>query len=460
MTAEGPVLVRPLQGDAPALPADAETQGRGGLRSKLSKAFLLQAAAITCGTILGIYAASTVLEDVLIKRALTEEAQHYLKLLDANPGQSEPDTHNMRGYLRRPGQGLERVPVVMHELDPGFHTVRMPDSRPLVYVNDSAHGRLYLSFDQQHVSKLVLLFGIVPLMLVLIFIYVATLIAYRISKRAVSPVVWLANVVRSWDPRRPDNAALAPEKLPDDFEGESQVLGDALYAYSSRIAELIERERTFTRDASHELRSPLTVIKIATDVLLADGECDAFTERNLKRIQQASRDMESLIEAFLILARDADSGMPCEEFLINTVLREEVERATPLLSGKEVQIRVEEHAQLLIEASAKVVGVLLGNLVRNACNYTERGSVVATVHADRVEIADTGCGMSEAELAQVFQAFYRVSGTNKGGHGVGLAIVKRLSERFGWPVQMQSSSGVGTRVSVHFPQAKVQPEPR
>jgi signal transduction histidine kinase len=78
------------------------------------------------------------------------------------------------------------------------------------------------------------------------------------------------------------------------------------------------------------------------------------------------------------------------------------------------------------------------------------------VHADRVEIADTGCGMSEAELGQVFQAFYRASGNNRGGHGVGLAIVKRLSERFGWPVEIQSQRGVGTRVTVRFPQAQAQ----
>lgn len=125
---------------------------RPGLRSKLSKAFLLQATAITCATILGIYAASAVLEDVLIKRALGEEAAHYLELLDQEPNHPEPNTHNMRGYLLRPGVPADTLPDDLRALQPGFQTMTTAEGQPLVYVRDSTHGRLYLRFDQQHVG--------------------------------------------------------------------------------------------------------------------------------------------------------------------------------------------------------------------------------------------------------------------------------------------------------------------
>lgn len=222
--------------------------------------------------------------------------------------------------------------------------------------------------------------------------------------------------------------------------------------YARRIAELVERERTFTRDASHELRSPLTVIKIATDLLLADGGCNGFTRRNLDRIRRATRDMESLLEAFLILARDTESGVPAEDLLVNTVLREEIERAQSLLLGKPVEVKFEERCLLLLHAPAKVVGLVLGNLVRNAFLYTAAGSVTLSVEADHVRIRDTGVGMDAGAHDHSFVALCQQQGGR--GFGVGLSIVRRLTERFGWPVRMDSVPGHGTDVRVGFPQAR------
>lgn len=425
-----------------------------GLRAKIGIAFILQAAAISCATILGIYAAAAVLEDVLIKRALREEAAHFLKRRADNPAHPIPDTHNMSGFLLPGNESTDILPFFLQDLTPGFHNIRLPDQRPLVYVEEGPHGRLYLLFDQQHVGQLAFFFGLLPLAMVLLFIYLTSFFAYRLSRRAISPVIWLAGEVRRWDPKAPNLAALAPESLPPDLEGESQILADALYNLGKRIQSHIERERTFTRDASHELRSPLTVIKIATDVILAEDDVDPYIRRNVVRIQRSSRDMESLIEAFLILARDADTGLPAEDFLINTVVREEMERAEPLICEKPVQLTLVEEARLMLNAPAKVVGVLLGNLIRNACIYTDHGEVRVIIGYDAVRIEDTGCGMSEEELERVFQPFFRAGNNNRSGHGVGLAIVRRLSERFAWPVEMQSRVGVGTTAVVRFPQAQ------
>jgi signal transduction histidine kinase len=426
-----------------------------GLRKTFSKALVLQAVAITCGTILGIYAASAVLEDVLIKQALTREAEHFAKLVAQDSSVPPPNVYNMQGYLRaRSGENRLEIPSEFRDLEPGFHSPRINGSRPLVFVEDIPQGRLFLKFDQQQVGRLALMFGIIPLVFVLLLVYVSTLIAYRLSKRALSPLLWLTNVVRNWDPKRPDPEALSPARLPEDLEGESQVLGDALYTYSLRIKELIERERNFTRDASHELRSPLTVIRIAADILIEEGELDAFSLKNAQRIKQSARDMESLIEAFLLLARDEESGVPHEDVLINTLVREEMERAEPLLAGKAVSLHYQQSCELMIRAPAKVLSVMLGNLIRNACSYTEKGSVTVRVESDRVLVEDTGVGMTEEDANRAFQAFFRAQGSSsRSGYGVGLAIVRRLSERFGWPVQLKSELGKGTKVTICFPNA-------
>jgi signal transduction histidine kinase len=98
-----------------------------------------------------------------------------------------------------------------------------------------------------------------------------------------------------------------------------------------------------------------------------------------------------------------------------------------------------------------VLAVMLSNLLRNACLYTEQGMVTATVGKDFIRIDDTGVGMSEEELAQAFQPFFRGKGSGKGGHGVGLTIVRRLADRFRWPVELSSTLGVGTSATIRFP---------
>jgi signal transduction histidine kinase len=428
-----------------------EQLARSGLRAKLGIAFILQAAAISCGAVLGVYAASAIIEDLLIKTALREEATHYYDLLAKNPQQPLPDTHNMLGYLQRPQDAVARLPADVRDLPVGFNTIFRGASKHLAFVSQRPTGKLVLLFDQSHVGRLAFLFGMLPLVMVLLFVYLTSFATYRLSKRAISPIIWLANEVKKWDPKHPDADALSPQHLPTDVEGESQVLGEALYGFSQRISEFVARERTFTRDASHELRSPLTVIKMAADVLLTEEDLDPYVEKNLRRIQVATKDMEALIEAFLILARDSSTGLPSEELSLNALIRDEVERAELLIGDKKIRLEFIEHSCRGLNAPAKVVGVMVGNLVRNACIYTDEGSVLVTLQGDTVTIVDTGPGMSIEDLGQVFQPFFRGPESKRGGHGVGLTIVRRMSDRFGWPIKIESQLGVGTRASIRFP---------
>jgi signal transduction histidine kinase len=436
-----------------AEPADAQSPPRQGLRGKLWIAFVLQIAAISVATLLSVYGAWIVLRDVLINQALVDEAAHYWQRYEKTPNAAVPDTYNMRGYLSLPSDH-SHVPATLRALPPGYHSVRLEQHENLVNVSDAPDGRgtrLYLVFEQEQVDRLAFWFGFVPLTVVLGVIYVTTWFTYRVSRRAVSPVIWLANQVRAWDPKNPDLSALEPHSLPADADGDVTLLAGAIHGFAARLDEFVDRERNFTRDASHELRSPLTVIKIAADVLLTDVELDEFGTRSVTRIKRAARDMEALIEAFLILAREADVGLPEEDFVVNDLVREEVERAQALVGGRPVEIRMVEDAQFALHAPPRVLAVMLSNLLRNACLYTDQGTVTATVGVDSICIEDTGSGMSEEDLARVFQPFFRGQGSARGGHGVGLTIVKRLSDRFHWPVELRSRHGVGTTAIIRFP---------
>jgi signal transduction histidine kinase len=426
---------------------------RTGIRRKIWTVYVLQVAAISLATILGVYGAATVLEDVLIKRALSGEAAYYWQRNARDPQASVPDTNNMSGYLARPGEDKTRLPEPLRALNPGYHRIQHDRTFMLVLVSDGPPGRLYLVFNQEQVGRLAFIFGFIPLIVVLLIIYLTTWLTYRASRHALSPVIALAKAVREWDPKRPDLAALDPQNLSSDPDGDVETLARALHGYASRIEEFVERERNFTRDASHELRSPLTVMKVAADVLLEE-ELSPFAQRAILRIKRSVRDMEAMIEAFLILARESDTGLPQEDFIVNDAVREEIERAQPLLEGKPVTLSLDEQATFALHAPPKVFAAMIGNLIRNACLYTEAGNVRVAIGADFVSVEDSGIGMSEDELAQAFRPYFRGNRSTRGGHGVGLTLVRRLSDRFGWPVEMHSRLGAGTTVTIRFPQVQ------
>jgi signal transduction histidine kinase len=420
-----------------------------GLRRKLRTAFV-QAAAISIAIVLGVVGASAVLKHVLIQRALQQEAAHYWQRLVTDPHAAMPDTYNMTGYLLPP-QTAAGLPPALRPLGVGYHALPRAQGGSLVLVEERKGKRLFLLFKQEQVDSLAFWFGVVPLVLVLAAVYLTAWLTYRSSRRAVSPVIWLARQVEQWDPMKPDASALDPRQLPGDVEGEALTLANSLHGFASRIGRFVEREHNFTRDASHELRTPLTVIRVAGDLMQGDQALSPSSRRSLARIQSAGRDMEALIEAFLILAREGDTGLPDDDFDAMEVLHEEIDKARPLLQGKPVQLQLRELAPLRLRAPARVFSVLVGNLLRNACHYTDAGSVTVTVRADSVAIEDTGVGMSTDELARAFDPFYRGGDQRREGQGIGLSIVRRLSERYGWPVKLESKAGAGTTATISFP---------
>lgn len=431
-----------------------------GLRGKLWIAFVLQTVSIALATLLGVYAAMIVLRDVLIRRALTDEAAHFWQGRHGDPDWPVPDTYNMHGYLSGPGPGAtQRLPPSLARLAPGFHALSLEGADELVYVDQHGDQRLWLIFHQEQLRSLALWFGLIPLSFVLGAVYLVSFFTYRVSRRAVSPIIQLAQSVSALDPHKPDLKAVEDIRRSSSSDEEVQTLAESIELFARRNESFVERERNFTRDASHELRTPLTIIKIATDMMLGDTEPSAHGMKSLYRIKRATGDMEALIEAFLILAREADVGLPSESFSVNAVIDEEVERAAVLVSGKPITVHTAVDARLQLDGPARVLSVMVSNLLRNAAQYTEQGTITVRIGPGFVEVEDSGSGMSTEAAAHAFDPFYRGGRSDRGGHGVGLTIVKRLSDRFGWPVSIDSRLGHGTRARIALPTATIDTQP-
>ncbi len=425
------------------------------IKRKFSQKTTLQVCLIGLLAILGIGFASVVLEQFLVREALKSEAVHFWQNLDANPKFLAPNTSNLKGFHTRVGESMlmDGVPSEFAEMSPGFYKMHGQAAHSLLFISERAEERLYLLFDGKSVLRLAIFFGIFPLTLVLLLIYLTAWWVYRESSSLLSPIVWLANKFDRFDPAHAHASLEDLSDIPGDSDWEVEKLVTSFSSYSRRIQRFVERERAFTRDASHEFRTPLTVIKMASDLLLAEQDLDGYSKKYVTRIKGSARDMEELIDAFLILARETDKEFVDEHTVVSEIIEHEVKAAQIYLEQKPVKIEVDEQYPLELYTARKVMSIVLGNLIRNAVLYTNEGKVSITIKEYSVLITDTGIGMCEEQIKKIFQPYYRAEHGNKTkrkGYGVGLTIVKRLSNRFNWVVEVQSEINVGTSIEVIF----------
>ncbi len=423
-------------------------QNRIGLGHRIWKAFLVQAALIGLTAILSVFAARYVLGDILIKAALENEAEHFWQLHRLDTNFPRPNTYNLKGYLSE----ADRIPEEFENLAFGFHELSRPNyDFYVVYVSERNGERLWLEFDGKQVSELATFFGLLPLAFLLLVIYLSSWLGYRFSRQAISPVIRLAREVEKFEPGLLKGEKEQTSLATEDMDQEVAVLANALEEFSNRIRQFVERERNFTRDASHELRSPITVIKIASDVILQEQNLTDKQRELVERIKRSASDMEELIVALLLLARESEDQLSIEPVILNDLVEEEIERAKLIYADKPISIELKAGARLVIEASDKVLSVLIGNIIRNAFSYTDDGKIEVSIESDSISIKDSGVGMSEQDVEKVFKPFYRTGQKPRGGYGVGLTIVKMLTDRFHWKLEMESTLNVGTLVRISFP---------
>ncbi len=289
------------------------------------------------------------------------------------------------------------------------------------------------------------IYNIVPTVVVIAVIVITTAIAWFATRREWRPVRALARVVNRWDGQHFDPESLHLDQMSTHTDADVASLARGLHGFATRIADYNQRERNFTRDASHELRSPLTVIKMSVDMLAEEEGLSDFGARSVSRIKRAAREMEVLVEALLILARETDTATDHERFIANDVLRRELESARELLTGRPIELLLEEPARFALEGSAQAFSVLCWQLIRNACQQTEQGSVVVSVLPGMVSVSNHADPHIPGDSSRPL----RVHGADR--HGFELAIAQRISDRFGWPLELQTRVGQENIARIRFP---------
>lgn len=428
-----------------------------GLPRKLRRVFVLQGVLAIVAVVTCMYVATVFARGQIASGWMRIEADRFWREKVRDPTHPPPWTTSVSSYFVPAGEDPVAlgVPKSFVEAGTGLHRLSGPGASQRLLVEDGPGGRFYLKIAFRLMDRVATWSIAIASLLALLAITTVNWLSYRIARRLVLPVTAMASEVSHWDPRRPDLEAIEPARLPGEVGREVRLLGGAIRGLAERTQSFIRRERDFTREASHELRTPLTVVRVATDMLRRDPELPQRMQRSLDRVQVAARDMEAVVDALLILARE-DEPVQTEEFPVLEVAAEAVRVGEGLLeelgAGAAVGMALTGHGAPVLNGSRRAMVVILEQLVRNACTFTPEGSIEVAVHDDRVEVRDTGVGMDRDVLERVFEPFYRAD-QYVGGRGLGLAVVRRLASRFGWTVVIDSMPGQGTTVTVGFARA-------
>ncbi|KFN43552.1 sensor histidine kinase [Arenimonas oryziterrae] len=421
---------------------------RRRLRSRIIVSFLLLGFGLTAMFAFATIALRARLEGSLVESWLQSEANNFVQFKRANP-QPEANftfSRQIEASAYRPDR--PSIPFAWKDLQTGVYDLEEYDAagrlrkyKLAVERQPDIVGYLRYDYTQEALTQqqMLITLGVA----VFLFTGLAWLIGLWSSSRVISPLTDLARRVGDLSGRdQPES--LAPH-FPDDEVGE---LASALDDYAERMTALVKRDREFNSDVSHELRTPLAVIRGAVELLMGNPDLPDKTRQRLQRIDRAALQCTDLTTALLMLSRNERGNGHTDMHKLCLALAE-ANRAQ--LGVKPVTIVVEGSNDVFVNAPEAVLSVAIGNLLGNACKYTAEGEVRLIVESDRVRIEDTGPGLSAEDAVRLFERGYRGSGAGgTTGGGIGLSIVRRLCELYGWGVSIAPRAERGAEAVLIF----------
>ena len=299
-----------------------------------------------------------------------------------------------------------------------------------------------------------LLFLSVPLLLVL-----SSFGGYWMSKRALAPVDQIITATQSIGSTNLSSRLPVPAS-----RDELQRLTETLNEMLARIERAFRRISQFTADASHEFRTPVTLMRTRAELALRRPRTESEYRETVEQMHEELLRTSELIERLMVLAR-ADSGVEVLQFKatdLADIVRTIVEQAHTFAEAKKLKLRSEIPTQaFLIEADSDFLKRLLLILIDNAVKYTPEGGMITVALTPQaataeVTVTDTGIGIAEAELPNIFERFYRTDkarSRESGGAGLGLAIAKWIVEAHRGSISVSSTAGSGSSFILRLPMA-------
>lgn len=281
--------------------------------------------------------------------------------------------------------------------------------------------------------------------------------ARLLCRRALAPLTRMADAASSV------TAETLAARLPDPATGDelSRLCG-AFNGVLGRLEDAFDRQRRFTAEASHQMRTPLTAMLGQVEVALRRGRQPEEYRRVMGVVREEASRLRQVVEAMLLLARGGGSegAPPPERIDLAGWLPEQVARWSGHARAADLTVEPPE-GHLAVEAHRALLAQLLDNLIENALKYGDAGTPVrvcakAEGPVALISVEDAGWGLPAEDLPRLFDPFFRSEQARRSGRpgaGLGLAVVRRIAEALGGRVDVRSEPGRGTCFTLRLPAA-------
>ena len=318
-------------------------------------------------------------------------------------------------------------------------------------------GDVYIQIQTKMIKESISVIILVGALLFLDFIYMMSVISSgaRASRKILKPVEAMTKTV--------ENITINEIDTRLDVRGSQDELKDLAKTFNSmldRLQQSYEQQNQFVSDASHELRTPISVIQGYANLLDRWGKNDEqILEESITAIKTESENMKDLVEKLLFLARGDKNTQKIEivTFSLNDLI-DDVVRESKLIDSTH-EIKCEKNEEITINADPKLLKEAIRIFIDNSIKYTPEGGTIGInsfiQNKDAVIIVgDTGVGISKEDLPHIFDRFYRADKSRTrqtGGTGLGLAIAKWIILKHNGKIDVKSELNQGTKVSITIP---------
>ncbi len=283
-----------------------------------------------------------------------------------------------------------------------------------------------------------------------ISLLIAMAVAWLFARSVTRPLHDLESVTH-----RLASGDLAARANDSDGPPEVRGLADSFNSMAIRLQRLVDQQRSFAGDASHQLRTPLTALRLRLEqAAMSVAAGDPATEPIEEALNETER-LRRMIEGLLVLSRAEHAAVAIAEVDLPAVARERAEYWLPLAQERAVDIVVDAADAVTVRAVSGGVEQIIDNLVDNALEVSPEGGTVRIVveAGDRdatLHVLDEGPGLTDEQLERAFERFWRPEGAAAGGTGLGLAIVQQLANTGGGAASLRRAPSGGLDAVVTF----------
>jgi signal transduction histidine kinase len=407
------------------------------------------ALALACLLVVGalgftLYTASEDMEESLIDQIVSEEMDFLIKRHLQNPAYLPQASSNLQSYIVRDASEEAMLPDHLRKLPMGRHELMLDNDEFHILVREAGGARYFVAYEVGLHERREQEFKLLVLLSVLTAALASLALGYWLSGVLVRQVTELAGRVATLKPGQEHVELTRPGQDP-----EVAMLARVFEDYQKRIEQMIHREQEFTSNASHELRTPLTAIGTSCELLLRDATLSEKARARVVMVDEAVRRMTGQLQALLLLARGQALG-ETEPVAIADCTAEAAKPYLVEIARKGLAFEIAVARDAVLKVNYEALRLVLSNLIRNAVQFTERGSVRVDYSARSLRVSDTGRGIAAEHLPRVFERHFRGEAQDE-GTGIGLAIVKRICDLYGWTIEVESTPNIGSTFSIVFP---------